>query len=292
LGGARLAFQGQFDVNGNATNAITRKGLAPLQVALHLDLAGSDQITGTVSDGSFTSSLLAERDAFSTANPCPFAGTFSVVFESPDGDPTEIPQGFGHGILSVSSTGRGRLRGILADGTKLSTLAPLSKHGTWPLYELLSKNQGAVIGWTTFTSNTAVNASANWFRPAQAKSAFYPAGFSTNLTMVGKRYTPPEPGSSVAGNFQVKIGDGNLPGDMIKNAYLYDAGNVVIVSENSENIKFTIDPATGEFSGSFLHPSLNKTVKFNGSVLQFGSAGAGYFLGTTESGFVILTPAP
>jgi len=37
---------------------------------------------------------------------------------------------------------------------------------------------------------------------------------------------------------------------------------------------------------------LGKTVNFNGLVLQLDGTGAGYFLGTNASGFVIFWPTP
>lgn len=292
-GGRRLSFNGQFDNSGNATNTVARKGLNPLQVALHLDLAGNDQIIGIVSDPSFTSVLIADRPAFDAANLCPFAGNFSIMLDPPTADDPTIPRGFGYGILNVKATGRGRLLGALADGTKIRILAPVSKHGTWPLYEALYKKQGASIAWTTFTSNTTLSATVDWFRPSLLSSSFYPAGFTTNVTLIGKRYVPPsESNTSVAGNCQITLGGGNLGSDIVKSAYLYDVGNVVIVSPNPEKLQMKIDPSTGQFSGSFIHPALHKTVKFKGSILQFGDAGAGFFLGTTESGSVIFLPAP
>ena len=80
LGGAKaVAFGGQFDIAGNATNTVPRPGLASLQVILHLDVSGTDQIMGTVSDGVFMSQLLADRAVYGHKNPCPLAGTFTAV---------------------------------------------------------------------------------------------------------------------------------------------------------------------------------------------------------------------
>ncbi|HUJ12010.1 MAG TPA: glycosyl hydrolase family 28 protein [Verrucomicrobiae bacterium] len=292
LSGQRVRFRGQFDASGNWTNYVARSELNALQVILHLDLAGSDRITGTVSDGSFTSPLLANRDVYNNAHPCPVAGTFAVVLDPPTADDSSLPQGFGYGTLKVSKTGRGQMRGALADGSKINAAAPVSKHGTWPLFKSLYKKQGVLIGWTTFTSNTAVAATADWFRPA-LPSSLYPHGFTANVALTGKRYIRPSEGSpSVAGDYQITLGGGNLNSDLVEDAYLYDVGNVVVVSPNPENLQMRIDPATGHFKGSFKHPSLNKTVKFHGTLLQFGNTGAGYFLGATESGFVTFAPAP
>jgi PKD repeat protein len=292
-GGRHLSFNGQFDGSGNATNTVARKGLNPLQVALHLDLAGNDQIIGTVSDSSFTSVLIADRAEFTASNPCPFAGDFSILLEPPTTDDPTVPQGFGYGTLSVTAMGRGRLRGVLSDGTKISIMAPVSKLGTWPLYETLYKKHGAAIGWVTFTTNDTLDATVDWFRPPLPPSPLYPAGFTTHVTLIGKPYVPPSHGStSGTGNYQITLGGGNLQSDIVKSAFLYNIGSVVIMSANPENVQMKVDPVTGQFSGSFVHPLLNKTVKFTGLLPEFRSTGAGYFLGLTESGFVIFVPTP
>ena len=177
MDGVRSAFKGQFDTSGNATNTVTRKGLSSLQVILHLDPADdTDQITGTISDGVFTSEVLADRDVFSAVAHCPLAGSYTVVLEPSEGSGSNIPQGFGYGTLTVASTGLGRMTGFLADGTKISISVPLSKHGTWPLYESLYKNQGACIGWVTFGTNSSLGATVGLVPTATVQVCLFHGG--------------------------------------------------------------------------------------------------------------------
>ena len=158
----------------------------PLQVNLHLDpVDDADQITGTVSDGVFTSEVLAYRNVFGAMAHCPLAGSFTVVLQPPEGSDPTVPGGFGYGTLTVTPTGLGRMIGFLADGTKINVSVPLSKHGTWPLYQALYKNQGACIGWVTFGTNSSVGATMDWFRPPISSSSYFPAGFTTNVTLLG-----------------------------------------------------------------------------------------------------------
>ena len=77
------------------------------------------------------------------------------------------------------------MSGVLADGTKIRISAPVSEHGTWPLYEVLYKKQGACIGWVTFSNHTLA-ATVDWFRPPNPKSASFPLGFSTTVTLTGQ----------------------------------------------------------------------------------------------------------
>ncbi|MGA2138334.1 MAG: glycosyl hydrolase family 28 protein [Verrucomicrobiia bacterium] len=295
LGGAKgVAFRGQFDAAGNWTNTVPRRGQASLQVILHLDLSGTDQITGTVSDGTFTSELLADRAAYSHKNPCPFAGTFTAVLQPPEGDNPNIPQGFGYGTLAVTTAGQGRMTGVLSDGTKTSVKVPLSKQGTWPLYQALYKNGGASIGWVTISTSNTVDATVDWFRPSMPTSVYFPAGFTTNVTLHGQEYVKPVDitPSSAGINGLVTLGGGNLESSIVKTVFVYATGKVTVLSPNSENVQMNFQPTTGQFSGSFTHPALNTTIGFTGLALQFRGDAAGYFLGASESGFVTFEPTP
>jgi polygalacturonase/PKD repeat protein len=294
VGGVRSAFKGQFDISGNATNTVVRKGSNSLQVILHLDLADDpDQITGIISDGSFTSEVLADRDVFSAMARCPLAGTYTVVLQPPEGNDPSIPEGFGYGTLTVTSTGLGRMIGFLADGAKISVSVPLSKHGTWPLYEALYKNQGACIGWVTFGTNSSVGATVDWFRPPLSSSPFFPSGFSTNVTLSGERYvSPANGGPGIAITNVVTLGGGNLIGSIVETVQVSEVGSVFVSPPNTQNLQLKLQPATGQFRGSFTHPVLNKTVNFNGLVLQLDGTGSGYFLGNSASGFVVFESSP
>jgi PKD repeat protein len=295
LGGAKaVAFAGRFDAAGNATNSVTRPGQNPLQVVLHLDLSGSDQIIGTVSDDdTFTSELLADRAAYSHKNRCPLAGTFTAVLHPPGGDETNLPQGYGYGTLTVTTSGQGRLAGVLGDGTKVSVTVPLSKHGTWPLYQALYNKGGASIGWVTIDTNNTVDATVDWFRP-KMPSPYFPAGFTTNVTLLGQKYVRPVDitPSSAGVNGLITLGGGNLESNIVKTVFVYATGKVTVLSANNENVQMKFQPTAGQFSGSFIHPSLNTTIKFTGLALEFRGDAAGYFLGTNESGFVTFEPTP
>ena len=81
------------------------------------------------------------------------------------------------------------MTGVLSDGTKIVVrVVPLSKHGTWPLYQALYKNGGASIGWVTISTSNTVDATVDWFRPPMPTSVYFPAGFTTNVTLLGEKY--------------------------------------------------------------------------------------------------------
>ena len=81
MGAVKYALKGRFDATGAATVTVARSGLNALTLSLQLDLyGGSDQVTGTVSDGVWTASLTGNRAVFnSTSHIAPQAGRYTVI---------------------------------------------------------------------------------------------------------------------------------------------------------------------------------------------------------------------
>lgn len=296
MGGVRSTFKGQFDSNGIATSTVLRAKLSSLQVILNLlDVTNStDQLTGTVSNDVFTSDLLADLAVFSRVNPSPVTGQYTFVLAPADSSDPTVPQGYGYGILSATATGSGRMQGVLGDGTKIKATVPVSGYGTWPLYNSLYKNQGSCIGLITIDTNNALTASVNWFKPPVAKDHLYSGGFTTTVALAGAVYvSPANGGPSVAGSGTLTLGGGNLPSNIVKSVIIGASGNVAISPTGSDKLTLKIKPTTGQISGSFVSPNVGKkALKVNGLLVQTNNFGAGLFLGSNETGFVTIEPAP
>jgi hypothetical protein len=295
MGGVRSNFKGTFDASGNSTNAVTRKGLSSLQVLLQvLDVTnGTDEIVGTVSDGVFTSDLLAGLAVFSRVNPCPFAGSYTFILQPADDTDPTVPQGFGFGTLTVSTTGSARMRGVLGDGTKMSSSVSVAADGTWPLYVSLYKNQGSCIASVTIDTNHLLAATANWFKPAVPTDHDYPGGFTTSPNLTGALYVSPKNGGpSIAGSGTLTLGGGNLESNLVKTVVIAANGGVTVSPIGADKLTLKVNPITGQFSGSFLNPAVGKSTKLSGSLLQSDDSAAGFFQGTNQTGFVIVEPGP
>src|SRR6185436_19227133 len=115
---------------------------------------GSDQINGTVGDGSWTATLLGDRATFGKTNPPPQAGRYTwIVLGTPS--TALAPEGDSYGAVVVDGRGGAKLTGSLADKTSLVAKAPISKNGYWPLYAPLYGGKGALLGWAVFTNQAA-----------------------------------------------------------------------------------------------------------------------------------------
>lgn len=295
LAGRRYAAKGKLNLEGKATNVIGRLGASSLTVHWAVDLHGLDQVTGTITDGLWLSELRGDRSVFNaTTNPASLAGLYTFIL--PSGLAVGAPEAEGWGTLKIASAGTGLGAGTLPDGTKFRYKAPVSKNGAWPLYAPLYLTKGSLIGWLQFDTNAPlddVTGSLVWFKPAQLGVRYYPAGFTNPTTLIGSRYVAPVSSTNrvlALTNGVLTLSGGNLSEVWI-NDFVLGANNRV--SNASPNkLTMTISPTTGLFQGSFFDTGVVRTVNFSGVLLQKSAIGAGFFLGTNQSGRVLIEGQP
>ena len=298
-GGLKLAASGQLDLDGRATNTIVRKGTNALVVTWHVDLSGSDQITGTVSDplAGWSAPLTGDRAVFSKAtNPCPLAGKYTLLLPGLPHD-SFVPGGHSYGTVSIDSNGLATLKGYLSDKTSAAQKAPLSQNGQWPLYVPLYSGKGSLLSWVAFTDRPTddFHGLLNWSKPMLPTAKYYPGGFTTNESeVVGSRYAAPVgPANKIlpmTGGL-LSFSGGNLATDQSASVTVGLSSKVTNNSSTKLTMNFTL--SSGLFKGSYTPTNAGaKAVSFAGAVLQKGTNAAGYYLGTNQSGRVLLEPAP
>jgi hypothetical protein len=84
------------------------------------------------------------------------------------------------------------------------------------------------------------------------------------------------------------IFDGGDLGAAFTNVVTLVDGKVINGSANG--LKLTIKNSSGTLSGSVTVPGSTESISFKGAVLTNRNIGAGYFLGTNQSGRVYFTP--
>jgi hypothetical protein len=289
LGGKRISFAGRFALDGLATNTIVRTGANTLTVLLGVDLAGgSDQITGTISDGNWTASVLANRALFDkTDHPAPQEGRYTFILPGDDGNAANQPGGDSFGTVTVDASGSVKVSGTLADGTTFSQKAPLSKNGWWPLYVPLYGGEGAIFGWVIFLESPEADftGSLNWIKPALASAKYYPDGFALPRDVSGARYRPPTNSTDRILTFsdgRVRFSAGNLAEEFEEPVSLGDNNKVTDGGPNK--LTLSIAPSSGLITGRVTPPGTAGGVVFRGAVYQKLNYGAGFFLGIDQSG--------
>jgi hypothetical protein len=288
LAGLSYSLKGQFSGLGLVSASIVRKGLTPITAQLQLDLNGGG-ITGQLSDGTWTAELNANRATFTTLNPAPQAGRYTILFPGAASGATE-PGGDSYGTVVVTTTGGITFSGVLADGTKVTQKALLSANGQWLFYLPLYKGGGSMLGWLTFSNQAGsdITGAVSWFKLAQPLAKFYPAGFTNETEAAGSSYQftvgVPVLNFSLG---QVWLANGNLA-SFTNQISLGADSKVTNLSGNA--LTLAVTTSTGLFKGSAVNPATGKASAFTGVVLQKQNFGGGFFLGTNQTGRVYFGP--
>jgi hypothetical protein len=293
LGGAKYSVHGKFNGDGTFTATHPTDNFS-LNLQLHFD--DSEQITGSLSDDNISSAVVASRESYdSKSNPAPDAGKYTVLIPADSSD-KDAPEGIGFATINVNASGSVRIAGSLADGTSFSESAGLSKNSTWPLYVPLYKNAGSISGMITFRNQSRVSdldGTVNWYRPEIDSSKIFANGFTTKTTLIGSSYLNDVPSLDAPDreeNLVLDLADGDLDSDLDIPATLLK-NKVTASSDDIQNLKLSISKSSGLVNGSFVHPVTGAKTKTQGVVFQKQNLSGGYFLGTEESGSMLLTPA-
>jgi hypothetical protein len=226
----------------------------------------------------------------SKTQPAPYAGVYTIIMPGQKDDPV-LPAGDGYGTLIVGTDGTARFAGVLADNTKVSQSAPLSRDGQWPLWVPLNSGRGVLLGWMHFNSGLESdwNGDLTWVKPPDPLAKYYPGGFMLDSSAVGSAYVasagvPDRVLSFTDGS--IVFNGGNLaPG--FTNAFVIGA-NGKANGKSGSGLSFSFSPATGRFSGKVIHPLTGRSYSFGGVVLQKANGGYGFLLGTNQSSEVTL----
>jgi hypothetical protein len=287
----RYSFGGQLNTNNAGSINIPGIPGAGLIVTLQI---GNNQLTGTVGDGAtWTANIVADRAVFTAQNKAPFAGKYTLVLPG-TGNPgdTNNPQGDSYGTVVVNAQGGISLSASLADGTRIAQSTIASSNGQWPLFVSLYGGHGQILGWLTFAStpDQDISGQVNWIKQTNIIHAkIYPAGFDYNSDASGSLFLSSPPPVTTFSNGVVVLSGGNLAADASGIISVNSQNKVTASSPNSNKLRVTVTPSSGLFSGSVLN-SAGKPVNFSGVLLQKQGFGAGYFLGTNQSGTVFFGP--
>jgi hypothetical protein len=227
------------------------------------------------------------------SNPASPAGKYTILLPG-SAAPQASPAGHGYATATVDARGNVRLTGVLADGTKISQGAVISRNGVWPLFVPTHDGDGALIGWVTFQERPEGDLAGllQWIKPRRAGHTYYPEGFSVETVVMGSRYVPPASGLSPWNwtNGTVALGGGNLSEPIIGDVEFGGGNQLTLVAGALAQFKLKVKPASGTFNGSFLHPDTGRTSTCRGVVLQKQNVGAGFFLSSSQSGNVLVQP--
>ncbi|MDB6029218.1 MAG: hypothetical protein JWM68_5441 [Verrucomicrobiales bacterium] len=296
LDGGTNNFKGKFDLSGVAQLSVPRRGKGTLTVDLQFDLTnGTQKIIGTVAATNFVSELTALRAIFNQSHPATgSAGDYVIVMSGSTNSAATAPTGYSYARCKVGSDGSVTLNGSLSDGSAWQCSGPLLAGGMWPLYAPLYKGHGSISAWITFGSGNAYIYPPHpfWFKNPVSTGNLYRNGFTLTgpeLVTSGNMRVAPVKGEHYLGftNGVISLSDGNLPAT-IENDIVVNSNNVVSVISGTNRLAVSLTVTNGFFNGRFVHPATHATVLIRGGLVPADHLGLGYFLGTNQSGAVLI----
>ena len=301
--GVAYAISGTFDAAGNTTpKFINRAGtLTDLTLNLALDVdGGTQQITGQITDGVFTSTVVMDAVRYNTTTnlvPAGLAMKFTALFKQTQVAPT-IPLGPGYATITINTAGTILLAGKLPNNIAISQTSTLVGLASWPMFIPLHVNKGCLAGTVNFSWKPGISdfeGSITWVKPFTT-GTYYPAAFTTPLSLVGSRFDAAVAGQrvlnyrAVSPNAVLTATDGNLIASPLTKSFTLTSANAFTVPVDANAIKLTPTLTTGYFTGSFKDGAVTRLLY--GVLFQESNTGGGFFTGTTLSGEVKIEGLP
>jgi hypothetical protein len=285
IAGVAHAVSGVFNVSGRARNYIQRTSKLGGPLILEMTLNWNDwppDITGTVSgvNGSpWTATLTAKL-----AGPSLESAQYTLLVPS-----AGTPPGYGY-MLITNHAGAVVLSGALADGTPFSQAVPISVTGDLPVYGDLYKSTGVLLGWIGLESGSPTG-SLTWIKETSRSSALYASGFTNLIVVQGSPWTNPSPHTAAIDlpSGQLDISGGSLVSALSFNVAVSNNDALVKLAGSPTNsLTGSINPKTGLLTITFGNGAGKATTVGTGAVLQNATSAAGFFLGKTNAGTILM----
>jgi hypothetical protein len=170
VGGTRVGFMGEFNSAGDTLLYVRRRPGGTLTISLHVDIAtGTDQVSGTVSDGAWVSTVSGNRNVFvSRFNPAPQAGLRLLTLQQAQ----NATAASADAMSRISSAGGVSIRGKLGNSQRFVTSSTLAKNGDCPFYVSFNRGNELMIGWLNFPAGTEPAADGTVFWLNAGTNAF------------------------------------------------------------------------------------------------------------------------
>jgi hypothetical protein len=252
-------------------------------LTVKLQITDSQTIQGTISDGSFNSTVTAYRAAFDIRHPATaLTSTYTIALPGNSGG--GAPSGYGYLTATVAKSGAVLMSGALADATRTAEVTSLAANGKVPFY--FAYNGGVVFGWLTFSpsggSDSDVQGALHWEKKSRTNIVF-----SLDTTVIGSVFHAPRNTQILALSNPVLQVDGGTLADPLSDTFTLDTRNRVTFTVPNTN-RFTLGFATvsGRFVGVFLDPTTRRAGVYQGVVLQKQNVGVGFTLSNRQMGRV------
>lgn len=211
-----------------------------------------------------------------------------------------VPAGSGFAIVRELKRSRALLVGVLPDGTAFTKGSVINGDKRMDFFTPLYKDKsGSLGGKLAFADNGDIDGDAGtstaWKKAAQPRDTRFARGFSTTLTPFGGKYTLPAKGQPpitvpVGKALLATFDRGGLFAPLSTKFTFAGAKPMSDPITDSARAKAKFDARAGLVTGSFI--PTRKSVKYRGLIVQRDQQAAGFFLGTADTGSVVMTVVP
>jgi VCBS repeat-containing protein len=295
-------FRGAFDAASNFKTSIRRRDGVQIAVALHFDLP-NNRFTGTVSDGTNISAILATAFPWSKLFPTPRFGRYTMLIQADEA--AGVPSSFGCATAQVLKRGLVRIIGRTADGIPFVSQTWLDANGdSFEIYAGLSnvKARGRIFGRVSFEDVPGVSDIAGtliWDKPKRpsslsSKGQYYTDGFTVAATCLGSTYSAPSgsrvlPLADALPNAMLALSGADFAPQLAAPLALSPHNVATVVGANPQGVTLAIKRTTGAFTGRGSLPGGTPRKFIFGVIFQKQKVGAGFFRGTAETGTVTIS---
>jgi hypothetical protein len=284
LGAERIPFAGAFDASGAAALNLPH-GRQTLAIRLQLNTsgAGTNRVGGDIFALNWDAAVSGVLASGATAG---LAGDSAMVLPGAS-DAATAPGGDGFSRVNLSAHGVVTAIGRLGDGAAFAQSARVSEEGLWPFYACVPAGREVAFGWLAFGTNGGdITGAVTWVKPPGA-GLRYPDGFALSQTVLSSPFLPPAKGTPVLSLADpvVTLAGGNLE-TALTNTVGVARDNVY--TNGTIELTLSVNPVTGTFTGRFMDPATGSPRGMAGVALEGQHVARGYFLGTNESGAVLL----
>jgi hypothetical protein len=142
------------------------------------------------------------------------------------------------------------------------------------------------LGWLSFTNYGNIGGQIAWFKLPQKTAKFYSSGFTNATEVIGSSYKYTQ-GFPILGYAYASLSliNGDLSGRINDQIGIWPG----VLSFNQNGSKLIFNSISGLFSGTVANPETGKPITVNGVVLQYQDFAGGLFLGTNQTGSVVLS---
>jgi len=303
INGGIYGLAGSFDVWGHANNVIPRPPARGGRLVVDMNVlwqAFPRQIIGTVSGtngGPWTADplhLVLNSAATNSAD-------YTMLIPPAANAPLASPGGYGFALITNKAS-KLFLVGTLADGTAFSQIVSLNEVNGAPLYANLYRNTGLLLGWLNFDSGSFTNGDQipvgdiAWIKKAVHSRGSYTNGFTNVVSLLGSRWRKPTNGipalpftTNNPGILEIQGGNGiDLTNQVAISSNKNSLVKLTTPDYSTNSLSGSIDPKTGLLKVTFGNGHGKATTTGTGAVLQTTTNAAGFFLGTNQSGTILL----